>query len=313
MSGLDLLLKTSIDYERTHQMVLYTLLGKTSFPKHAFGISKIRDILWEPKKQLFDLAILSDPDDLYLEIKMWSVLSDDQISRQNTFLSKEQKKGVYVLFGTSWFEHTSALLEEKSNGRCTRIGYEELIDGLNKLIIEPRQSSDVVELARAYRDSIQEQFDFLLNGLRQAKKDKIFYYSLYWSIQKKLGSLDTAIYTVNNPGGQVYILNNRKWYPVTINQTSVDLYYELVNDRLCIKFFAKAEDNDVRQKIRDVVRNKTHKVLDQKYHIIDSGRIGAYMTACQIDYDFSNINKIDESASLYKDIHDAMNEIAQGI
>ena len=76
MSGISLLLNTSIDYERTHQIVLHTLLNKSNLAEHLFCLKEVREILWEPKKGLFDLALKSKNEEIYIEIKMWSSLSN---------------------------------------------------------------------------------------------------------------------------------------------------------------------------------------------------------------------------------------------
>jgi len=313
MSGIDLLLRTAIDYERTHQLAIFTLLSKSSFPSYLVNIDNVQSVLWEPEGQLFDLGLHDGSTTIYLEIKMWSGLTESQQKRQQDFLSNKHCLGFYLLLGTSWFEHSAESIARNSNSLATKIGYDELITALNQLMVASGQSPDVYELALAYRNAIQEQFDRLRNAFMTPYDGRPYFYSLYWEIQKRLKGMETVIYTVNNPGGQVYILNNSDyWLPFSIGNSSGDLYYEIVNGRLCIKFYSEAENTD-KYTIRDRIRQAVRTVLSSKYLVVDSGRIGAYMTACQIDYDFCDVTKIDESASLFQDIANEFPKIIKAI
>jgi hypothetical protein len=313
VSGIDLLLRTAIDYERTHQLALFTLLSKSALPGYLVGVTTAQSILWEPEGQLFDLGVVDGAKTRYLELKMWSALSDSQRKRQQDFLTNNKCPGYYVLLGTSWFEHSATSITRNSGGVAAKIGYGELIAALNQLMITTGQSPEVYELALAYRNAIQEQFDKLKNAFTAADSSRICFYSQYWEIQKRLKNLETAIYTVNNQGGPVYILNSSDyWLPFSVGQISVDLYYEVVNGRLCIKFYAEASDAD-KYMIRDHVRQDIKSVLGQKYQIVDSGRLGAYMTACQIDHDFRDISKLDDSAAVFQDVANEFTNIIQAI
>jgi len=175
------------------------------------------------------------------------------------------------------------------------------------------QSPDVYELALAYRNAIQDQFDKLKNAYTTGDGGKLYFYSLYWEIQKRLKDMETAIYTVNNPGGSVYILNSSDYcLPFSVGHLTGKLYYELVNGRLCIKFYSEASNNE-KYTIRDHVRQAVRRVLVSKYQVVDSGRLGAYMTACQIDRDFCDISKLDESASVFQEVANEFNNIIKAI
>jgi len=313
MSGIDLLFRTAIDYERTHQLALFTLLSKSSLPSYLVGVNAPQEILWEPERQLFDLGVVNNGHTTYLELKMWSGLSDSQRKRQIDYLTSKQCTGYYVLLGTSWFEHSSTNIERYSGGVVKKIGYEELINALNQLLVTTGQSPEVYELALAYRNAVQEQHDSLKNAFTKGEGGKPFFYSLYWEIQKRLTGIETAIYTVNNPGGPVYILNcSNCWLPFSMGDISGELYYEVVNGRLCIKFYSEASTDD-KYMIRKRIRSATRKVLGNKYKIVDSGRLGAYMTACQVDYDFNDISKLDDSAKVFQDVSNEFNSIIQEI
>ncbi|MDW7681203.1 MAG: hypothetical protein SCK70_11600 [bacterium] len=313
MSGIDLLLRTAIGYERTHQLAIFTLLSKSSFASFLIGVNNVQSVLWEPERQLFDLGLQDISKTIYLEIKMWSSLTDSQQKRQHDFLSNKQCSCFYLLLGTSWFEHSAASIVSKSYGVASKIGYDELISALNKLMVASGQSPDVYELALAYRNAIQEQFDKLKNAFKNPDGGRIYFYSLYREIQKSVSGMETKIYTVNNRGGPVYILNNVDyWMSFSKKNLSGELFYEIVNGRLCIKFYSEAEKAD-KYTIRDRIRHAVRKVLGTKYPVVDSGRIGAYMTACQIDYDFCDIEKIDESASLFQDVAKEFSNIIKEI
>ena len=254
MSGIDLLLRTAIDYERTHQIALFTLLSKSKLPDILVEIAMPKSIQWEPEGQLFDLAIDDGAKSTYLELKMWSSLSDSQFNRQVEFLKEKKSRGLYVLLGTSWYERTGKSIRDQSNGAAQKVGYDELIASLNNLMVATGQLPEVYELALAYRNAVQEQYDRLLNAYQSKSDLKLYNYSIYHEIQKRLKDMETAIYTVTNPGGPVYILNNSDyWLDFSVDQVPSELYYELVNGRLCIKFHAEAS-NEIKYAIRDRVR-----------------------------------------------------------
>ena len=313
MSGIDLLFNTAIDYERTHQLALYTLLKQSKLGK-ILQRENTLNILWEPEDQLFDLAIESNNKKTYIELKMWSTLSDRQKKRQTTFLLKNNAKGIYVLLGTSWFEVTSNDLESFSHGLASKVGYLELIDLLNKVITSRSETPDVLELALSYRIALEKQYSELANAYKGNKENKLFWYSLYDRIRNKLKTTSASIYTANNPGGKVYILNdNNSWFKGKCNNINIQLYSEVVNGTLCIKFYAETDDKNKKFSIRDRIRKSIHKELDAKYKVIDAGRIGRYMTACQIEHDFSNKYGIQKSAKIFDDIHSKMKNIINRI
>ncbi len=70
MSGVDLLLGTAIDYERTHQVALYALFENSDLPDLLAAVRRTRPTEWEPEGQLFDLGLSGDTSRVLLEIKM---------------------------------------------------------------------------------------------------------------------------------------------------------------------------------------------------------------------------------------------------
>lgn len=312
MSGIDLLLRTAIDYERTHQIVLFTLLSKSKLPELISNISVPTAIKWEPEGQLFDLAIDDCTISTFIELKMWASLTDSQFNRQFRFLDNKYHC-LYILLGTSWFERTEKHINKLSNGLCRKIGYDELIMFLNNLMVATGQLPEVYELSLAYRNALQEQYDRIRTAYKNKSDLKLYYYSIYFEIQNRLKSIETAIYTVNNPGGPVFILNNSDyWRNFVYNQIPATLYYEVVNGRLCIKFHIEASD-EIKYSLRKSIREKIRKVYGKDYTISDSGRLGAYMSACQIDFDFSDTNNFDKSAQVFQNIADRFDEVVNTI
>lgn len=311
VSGVSLLLQTAIDYERTHQVALYSLFENSDLPELLAAVQRTRRTEWEPERQLFDLGLSDGTSRVLLEIKMWSSLTDQQLGRQVAFLKARGHRGGYILLGTSWFEFDDAMLGERTEGLGTRLGYEQLIDALNRLLIRPGQPPDVYELALAYRNALESQFTTLKNAAHSGReKDRLFYYSLFWLLKQELQEFKTAIYTVNNPGGPVYILNNQSWESLDLNGVTVHLYYEVVNDRLCIKFHATTEDVANRLHIRDAVRRAAHAVLDGQLKLVDTGRLGASMTACQVEHDFSLLADIDKAVAMFAAVGRSLRVIA---
>ena len=242
---------------------------------------------------------------------MWSSLTDSQLQRQLAFLKANDHHAGYVLLGTSWFEFDESMLRDRTEGRGRRLGYDELLMALNHLLVASGQPPDVYELALAYRNSLASQFTTLKGAAHSGRgKDKLFYYSVFWLLKERLPELSTAIYTVNNPGGPVYIFNNQLRHSLQVHGVSTQLYYEVVNDRLCIKFYAEIEDSSTKLQIRDSIRRAVRAILDGQYKVIDSGHLGAYMTACQIEHDFSRVTDLETSASVFLGVDRALPAVA---
>lgn len=312
MSGIGLLFDTAIDYERTHQLAIYTLLKQSQLGNLLQGQDNSWEILWEPESQLFDLGLATSDtsSNTYIELKMWSSLGDNQKKRQSDFLNNKKAKGLYILLGTSWFEISSKDVTNFSGGLASKIGYVELIELLNQIIVSGKETPDVLELALSYRISLEKQYQHITNACGGSARNKLFWYSIYDQIRAHIEKTTGSIYTVNNPGGEVYILNdNNSWLSGTCDGVDVELYFEVVNGTLCIKFYAETDDKDKKRSIRDSIRGSIHNILDGKYNVVNAGRIDGYMTACQIEHDFSDISDIKRSAAMFDDVHTELQNI----
>ena len=127
MSGIDLLLESSTDYERTHQVVLYTLFKESDFASYLLGLGKPIEVEWETEKQLFDLGVSDGKTRALMELKMWSSLSGGQLARQTARLKEFKNAGKdvmgrHLLLGTSWFEWEPDVLLEESDNCSRRLG-----------------------------------------------------------------------------------------------------------------------------------------------------------------------------------------------
>ena len=268
MSGIGLLFSTAIDYERTHQLAIYTLLKESQLGSFLQNQNKSWDVLWEPEKQLFDLALVNNSK-TYIELKMWSSLGDSQKNRQSAFLYSTGSTGFYILLGTSWFENSSQDVINFSKNTAIKIGYTELIALLNQIIVSGNETPDILELALSYRISLEQQYKHIKNSYKKGTKDKLYWYSLYDQIRRNLKTQTASIYTVNNPGGEVYIINDFNSWRTGKNQgVEFDLYCEIVNGILCIKFVADTDDTDIKRSLRDNIRNAIHIILGNTLTIV---------------------------------------------
>jgi hypothetical protein len=306
VSGLNLLFETSIDYERTHQIALFSILKNSNLVNYLLGIEtdNVR-ITWEPIKRLFDLGVETDSEKCFIEIKMWSSLYEDQWKRQNEYLNKFNNKCLYVLLGTSWFEYDNNTFSETFGTKCTKIGYKELIEALNSVLLFPGNKTDITELALAYRDAINKQYDYVINAYKYPKMNRVYFYSLYHKLKGYLTEIPFSIYGTNNAGGQVSILNNGNWHKVLINNIETSIFSELVNGELCFKFKAFVESYDFKNhenkyRIRVILRDLLSKMAEDKFNLYNTGRLGEYMTICKVKHDFTNLDNLEKSVEIIK-------------
>jgi len=301
MSGIDLLLKGAAEYERTHQLVLLSLLKDTDLALHLFKIPRPQRVQWEVERGLFDLACDSD---LFIELKVWSSLGDDQIRRQSEFLHKKSAAVAYIMLGTSWFEHSEADLKEAVSQRALKIGPTELVSSLNQILIAKNQNPDVVDLVRAYRDSIQNSIDRSLTACENLATGKQYFYSLYHRHRQFLNEagIGTSIYTVNNPGGEHYVLNIKPWAVKTVQEGQLEVFAELYHAELCIKFRLQNPSSAAKISVRDRIRNSARQVLGNSIQLIDAGKVGKFMTAAKVKHDFKDLAALETSSSLINQI-----------
>ena len=318
MSGITLLFDAAIEYERTHQLVLFTLLKKSELGRFLLGIPQVQEVTWEPERQLFDLHVKGEHSQCFLEIKMWSLLGDNQLQRQRNFLFERNTAAGYILLGPSWFEHRQEFLHSRMNlteGCVRKLGYEELIDSLRKTLVSPCQQPDVAELVLAYKSALEEQYRKFLDphSWKDTPNQKLFYYSLYRLVQERLhGIITTRIGFANNPSGGVATLTDIVPHQsLEMFGVKVELYCELVNGRLSIKFHAETKEDESKYKIRDRVRGALREALGNRYTLKDSGRLGEYMTACQVEHVNLDTESIETVADVFITVHQAMPKITE--
>jgi hypothetical protein len=130
-------------------------------------------------------------------------------------------------------------------------------------------------------------------------------------VQEQLRGIRTRIWFANNPAGGVAILNDIDWYPLVMSGVEVKLYHELVNGKLCIKFYAETKEAELKCKIRDRVRAALHGELGNQYILWDTGRVGEYMTACRVEHEHLDITNIERVAEVFTAVHQAMPRISE--
>lgn len=169
MSGLDIFFYVPpsesyaepIEYELTHQLMLYKLLNRSNLADYLFGFKERPKVLFEPRDGrpgLFDLSLNYENHRCFVEIKTLSLPNDKQIANQTQFLKREKAKGYYVLLGYAWKKRSDAVrkLQSVYDG-WGFLGYDEIIHALDKLLTEPSLPSDYKELTAAYLDALKTQ------------------------------------------------------------------------------------------------------------------------------------------------------------
>ena len=121
-----------------------TLLSLTYLPHNV-------SVILKPEQGLFDLKFIVDNVPFYCEVKVWAILSENQLVRQVDFLKEQDARGVYVLFTKAAAAWSSSDISEQSQGRCRTVGIEELVDALKSI---SNVSSEVAEVAAAYHRAL---------------------------------------------------------------------------------------------------------------------------------------------------------------
>lgn len=309
MSGLQLLLNETLNHEKTHQSILKILFERTDLANRLGLAQHVKKVVTEPEGQSFDLELQSDQRRVLLEIKMWSSLNDRQIKKQKKVLTLNSDcLGGYILLGISWVEWDKRLLTELLGKEIAWISYPHLIGALEGIV---SAEADVTELISSYRVGLENQVQ-RINRLRpfDGEHPQQYYYAWYREIQKHLPDIITRIKTVHNRRESVYIIGDETWHRISGVPSKTWLYQEIVNGVFCIKFHSPEADKHTRSGIRGIIRKAVKTVFPTKYSIVETGRQGEYMTACQIKPDpVFNLDSIPSAVQTFRDIHTALFDI----
>ena len=132
-------LKGAHQFELTHQLILQMLFADPVFFYVASGMkaSDGHTVVLEPEGGLFDIGIYRDKERQHcicmIELKMWSYLGKEQLSRQAAYLETCQITGFHILLGTSCFQYYKGEEYDEVHDEAffsSKIGYVELIKGL---------------------------------------------------------------------------------------------------------------------------------------------------------------------------------------
>lgn len=237
-------LTTSLNFERTHQLILQCLFNDPLFLKIATGVSaEGYRVVLEPVRGLFDIGIFDAGDNAIslMELKMWSSLSGPQLERQWKYLELEQCPGAHILLGTSDLQfHREGEyddISETTSGHSCKVGYKELITILDRFVQQSPAVEAITIIANDYKNALQQQADYLNNAwLDESANLHLRSYSTYQKIRKYLLDESFYIYTVNNAGGNAHILNDdNSWTEFSYKGYEFKIYQEILDLKLMIR------------------------------------------------------------------------------
>jgi hypothetical protein len=298
MSAIDLIFGVKNDSERLHQIVLGPLLLRTKTVRHAFNdsIMQINDFSWEPEKRLFDLATThsgatgKEAGTIWIEIKIDSALSEDQLRRQIKHIAgRPQDKILYLLLGYSGITTDRSLINKIrqeykiDDSRIVVMNNDQLVSMFDDPDILPSIDdplrSDARDLVHVYKD--------LLIKLKQ-RTDKFFerevnswtigdYYGFFdYCRHNKVGEMvDAGINYVANGSGGFYGC----WWCWQTVCDDAQVYLQFEGSKLCLRIWVGTIEKRIsyRDKALEVLLSLIpHPILDlQKPARLGSGE---YMT-----------------------------------
>jgi hypothetical protein len=301
----------AINQELTHQLVLWKLLNAPKFVKAISGLrGNIIVVEKEPFRGLFDLSVKADRQEAYLELKMWSPLHANQIDRQTRFLLADTSRiGLYLLLGISRFEWSEDDILEASGGLSRKITYPELIAAIDTFLAAA-EPSPLKDLAMSYRSALQEQFEWSQNAWRYPveKGRALHYLSAYEAIQKSIPDIPTRIYSFSQ-GGTDYVLKAETLRrPYGIGGITGEIFLEIHNGELCIKFDCDTNDKETLRAIRwRLIEYFDSNLRQRSYDVNTRGRISRYMRLVSMPLDFPKI-EVKRAAEIFKEWHDLVKD-----
>jgi hypothetical protein len=253
-------LTTSLNFERTHQLILQCLFNDPLFLRSATGIiNEGYRVYLEPIRGLFDIGIYSEDDEplCLIELKMWSGLSSPQLKRQSDYLADQSCLAMHILLGTSNLQFHrdddyDDIVEQTGNKSC-KIGYAELIKILSGFIQISGPADPITIIAKDYRDALTDQFERLDKAWLNAGENLHFRsYSTYSRIRKYLLDESLYIYTLNNGGGAAHILNDdHSWSEFDYKGHGFKIYQEMLNLEFMIRIEKYDAPNWLQAQLKD--------------------------------------------------------------
>lgn len=304
-NALDILFEQgeAINQERIHQIILKILLQESAFSKLLLNTKQpVKNVLSEPGKGIFDLSVLlEDSTEYLLELKMWSELKGDQVSRQKKVLGEKQQP-VYILLGRSRFEWNEFQLRQESPN-AIKLSYEELIaalEGFSPLAASPELS----EFVRIYKTHLENHFSWLENAWdiieSPAEKNMAmpYYYSAYAAIQKELtANIPTKIFAAQNPHSADYILQATNQYRYYDGTEIAYPRLELHNGTICIRLsFTRDKPREVFETSVNYLKANIKEKLREEDFLLKEGKFSKQMKVLYMPLDFkiTGIKKVAE-------------------
>ncbi|MBO9703650.1 MAG: hypothetical protein J7604_25825 [Sporocytophaga sp.] len=312
MSAINLLLQSAVDYERTHQIILYTLLKDINFQRLFLDIDVEQLPVWEPLRGKFDLGIAvkkpfeAENISAVFELKMWSNISEGQLKSQKEYLyQNENVKGFHILLGTCDYEYKDDYFQNVFGGRSVKISTCDLVDKLEQYKDGSEVGEDIKELVEVYIEVLKG----LMNDLNFAYKrqgrltaDHFFYYSLYKKIQDLSSEQNLRIYKVNNRNSPSYIINDiDTWMSINYQGYVFRLYQEILNGEYQIRLHSNPETPDIHKRVlKDLLLVKLSQSNLNLYDLEFRGKLTKYAILARKRLSFENEKDIEGAGDLFR-------------
>jgi hypothetical protein len=312
-------LTTSLDFERTHQLILRCLFNDPEFLRVACGQeTKEYTVKLEPIRGLFDIGIYDSGDNplCLIELKMWSRLSKGQLEMQGKYLQDHNCNGMHILLGTSNLQfHREGKYDditEKTYGYSSKIGYRELVAILNRFIQAGDPAKPTVKIAENYCDALKSQAEYLENAWLNPSVHLHFKaYSTYSKIRQYLLDESFYIYSVNNAGGAAYILNDdRSWKGFKFRGYDFQIYQEMLNLELMIRIYSKNAPNQIRVALKERVIEQLKKTDPHNLPWTFDSRTSKYHKIAMYKPDINTLDDCRHVAEVFKTLNPVVKQIA---
>lgn len=155
MDAIALLLNAGDTVEAVHQVAWYVLLQKSELlAELGLATPAERQVHWEPKGGLFDLAVTGGEKPVWVELKVDSDLGEPQLVRQ--LLHTESGEVVYALLGFAANRARPWTTNQATNGGARVFTNAEVCAALDRVAASNGTAPSVAHLARAYAEQLRD-------------------------------------------------------------------------------------------------------------------------------------------------------------
>ena len=218
------------------------------------------------------------------------------------------------MLGTSNYEYTKEYLEEKTEALSEKYSYSDLITILDSFSTKSNNREEQT-LISSYLKSLKRQEQWIETAWQNPEKVSKgqYLYAVYNQIKKRLpNDIKTKIFTADRSADKI-LQSLVDWTPFSLGDGKGEVYLEIINGMICMRFFRLDGDKHDLKKIKQyLIQNHFQPLLEKYPKATTKGQASKYMKMIRMELDFDQLG-MDGATAIYLDWQKALREVKQNL